>query len=88
VKSLAEKVVAEPAAWTTSRSTSTADSMRPLTEFHGDRRYGGGLHRADMAWALHAASRGLPEQQIRDEILHARDLSKKRAYNRRRLDYA
>jgi len=41
-----------------------------------------------MAWALHAASRGLPEQQIRDEILHARDLSKKRAYNRRRLDYA
>jgi hypothetical protein len=43
----------------------------------------GDLHRADMAWALHAASRGLPEQQeqqeqqIKDELLHTRDLSKK-----------
>ena len=77
VKSLAEKASAERAAWTTSRSTSTEDSVRPLTEFHSDPRYSGDLHRADMAWALHAASRGLPEQQIRDEILHARDLSKK-----------
>jgi hypothetical protein len=40
-----------------------------------------------MAWALHAASRGLPEQQIRDEILHARDLSKKGGAARQ-LDYA
>jgi hypothetical protein len=40
-----------------------------------------------MAWALHAASRGLPKQQIRDEILHARDLSKKGGAVRQ-LDYA
>jgi hypothetical protein len=40
-----------------------------------------------MVWALHAASRGLPEQQIRDEILHARDLSKKGGAARQ-LDYA
>ena len=53
------------------------DSVRSLSDFHADPRYSGDLHRADMAWALHAASRGLPEQQIRDEILHARDLSKK-----------
>jgi hypothetical protein len=45
------------------------------------------LHRADMAWALHAASQGLPEQQIREEILHARDLSKKGG-PARQLDYA
>jgi hypothetical protein len=77
VKSLTEKARAEHAAWTTSRSTSTEESVRPLTEFQRDPRYGGDLHRADMAWALHAASRGLSEQQIRDEILRGRDLSKK-----------
>jgi hypothetical protein len=40
-----------------------------------------------MAWALHAASRGLSEQWISDEILHTRDLSKK-GRNQRRLNYA
>jgi hypothetical protein len=87
VKSLAEKASAERAAWTTSRSTSTEDSVRPLTEFHSDPRYTGDLHRADMAWALHAASRDLPEQQISYEILHARDLSKKGGAARQ-VDYA
>jgi hypothetical protein len=53
------------------------NSVRPLAEFHGNPRYNGDLHRADMAWASHAASRGLREQEIRDEILRARDLSKK-----------
>jgi hypothetical protein len=77
VKSLAKKASAERAARTTSRSTAIQDSVRPLTEFQMDPQYDWDLHRADMAWALHAASRGLPEQQIRDEILHARDLSKK-----------
>ena len=77
VKSLAEKAVAERATRTTSRSTSNENPVRPLAEFHRNPRYDGDLHRADMAWALHAASRGLSEQQIRDEILHARDLSKK-----------
>lgn len=87
VKSLAEKASTERALSRTSRSTSTEHSVRPLTEFQRDFRYGGDLHRADMAWALHAASRGLPEQQIRDEILHARDLSKKGGAARQ-LDYA
>jgi len=77
VKSLAKKASAERAARTTSRSTAIQDSVRPLTEFQMDPQYDLDLHRADMAWALHAASRGLSEQQIRDEILHARDLSKK-----------
>jgi RepB DNA-primase from phage plasmid len=30
--------------------------LRPLEEFHSDPRYGGDLHRADLAWARHAAS--------------------------------
>jgi hypothetical protein len=87
VKLLAEKASVERAAWTAARSTSTDDSVRPLTEFHSDPRYSGDLHRADMAWALHAASRGLSEQQIKDELLHARDLSKKGGASRQ-VDYA
>jgi hypothetical protein len=52
-------------------------SIQPLADFHANACYGGDLHRADMAWALHAASRGLSQQQITQEILHGRDLSKK-----------
>jgi RepB DNA-primase N-terminal domain len=52
-------------------------AIRPLAEFYRDRRYEGDLHRADMAWALYAASRGLLQGQIQAEILRARDLSKK-----------
>jgi hypothetical protein len=77
VKSLVEKAAAERAEWMTFRSTSIENSVRPPAEFHGDPRYEGDLHRADMAWALHAARRGLSEQNIRHELLHARDLSKK-----------
>jgi hypothetical protein len=87
VKSLAEKASAERAARTTSRSTAIQDSVRPLTEFQMDPQYDWDLHRADMAWALHAATRGLSEQQIRDEILHARDLSKKGGLERQ-FNYA
>ncbi len=61
--------------------------VKPLLAFHDDPRYGGDLHRADLAWALHAASRGLLAQQIREEILHGRDLSKKGRLARQ-LDYA
>lgn len=87
VKWLAEQTRAERASLTTSRSSSNEDSVRRLTDFQRDPRYGGDLHRADMAWALHAASRGLPEQEITNEILHARDLSKKGGAARQ-LDYA
>jgi hypothetical protein len=87
VKSIAKKAVALQTTQTTSRSTSNQKPVRPLSEFHLDPRYDRDLHRADMAWALHAASRGLPEERIRDEILHARDLSKKGRIQRR-LNYA
>jgi len=87
VKSLAENAVAERLKPIASQLTSREKSVWPLAEFHRNPRYDGDLHRADMAWALHAASRGLSEQRIRDEILHARDLSKKGRIQRR-LNYA
>jgi len=77
VESLAEEAVTEHARSTTSRPRLNGNPVRLLAKFHHSPRYAGDLHRADMAWALHAASRGLLEHQIRDEILHARDLSKK-----------
>ena len=63
VKSLAHKASAESSTRKMSRASSDDDSVRSLSDFHADPRYSGDFHRADMAWALHAASRGLPEQQ-------------------------
>src|SRR5262249_19266331 len=37
----------------------TDTPVRAITSFHADLRYGGDLHRADLAWAVHAAARGL-----------------------------
>jgi len=87
VRALAEKNLAARHERPRSGSSSIENSTRSLAGFHADPRYGGDLHRADMAWALHAASRGLSEQQITDEIPHARDLSRKGG-PARQLDYA
>jgi hypothetical protein len=62
-------------------------SIRSLDEFHRDPKYGGDLHRADMAWADYAASRGMAAEEIEREILRARDLSKK-GQRRRQIAYA
>src|SRR5262249_27611496 len=59
------------------RTLQTDTPVRPSTSFHMDSRYAGDLHRADMAWALHAAARGVSREQIEHEILNSRDLSKK-----------
>jgi hypothetical protein len=61
--------------------------IKPPSAFHQDPRFGGDLHRADLAWAIYTASIGLSEQEIKDVILYARDLSKKGRPNRQ-LDYA
>jgi hypothetical protein len=61
--------------------------VKPLQEFHADPIYGGDLHRADMAWAKHAAGCGLTLEQIKDELLNGRDLSKK-GNRKRQLEYA
>ena len=47
--------------------------LKALAEFHRDPRYAGDLHRADMAWARHAASMGLSASKIRTELMRARD---------------
>ena len=61
--------------------------VKPLEEFHADPAYGGDLHRADMAWAKHAAGSGLTLEQIKDELLNGRDLGKK-GNRKRQLEYA
>jgi hypothetical protein len=87
VKSFTDKAATERANRTTFRTTSNGNPIRSLAEFHRCARYGGDLHRADMAWALHAASRGLSDERIIDEILHGRDLSKK-GRAQRQINYA
>jgi len=61
--------------------------LKSLAEFHNDARYGGDLHRADMAWARHAAAMGLPASEIRAAIVAGRDLAKK-GDARRQREYA
>jgi len=58
--------------------------LKALVEFHRDPRYAGDLHRADMAWARHAAGRGLSAAEIRAELMQGRDLSKKGNLKRQR----
>jgi hypothetical protein len=61
--------------------------LRSLAEFHNDPRYASDLHRADLAWARHAASMGLSPSEIRAAIMEARDLAKKGSIRRQR-EYA
>lgn len=60
--------------------------VKALKEFHDDAIYGGDLHRADMAWAKYAASCGMMLEQIKDELLNGRDLSKK-GNRKRQIEY-
>jgi nucleoid DNA-binding protein len=64
-----------------------SQSLRSRAEFHRDPRYCGDLHRADLAWARHAAAAGLSAAEIRAAIMRARDLSKKGSL-RRQHEYA
>ena len=61
--------------------------LRPLAAFHNDPRYLGDLHRADLAWARHAAGMGLAAREIRAALMEARDLAKK-GDPRRQREYA
>jgi hypothetical protein len=60
--------------------------LKALKEFHDNAIYAGDLHRADMAWAKHAASCGMTLEKIRDELLNGRDLSKKGS-RKRQVEY-
>src|SRR6266436_7049851 len=61
--------------------------VKPLREFHSEPIYAGDLHRADMAWAKHAAGCSLTLEQIKTELLDGRDLGKKGS-RKRQLEYA
>ena len=87
VEALKRALLSQRELRTVARIRRTDALIRPITSFHTDSRYGGDLHRADMAWALHAAARGLSREQIEHEILNSRDLSKK-GPPPRRLAYA
>ena len=72
---------------TTQRRRTERVGVKALKEFHDDPIYAGDLHRADMAWAKHAAGCGLTLEQIKAELLNGRDLSKK-GDHKRQLEYA
>ena len=67
--------------------SSEAAEIPPIEEVHRDLRYGGDLHRADIAWANMAAAVGFSLEVIRDAILNARDLSHK-GNRKRQVEYA
>ena len=68
------------------RPRTEGEGVKPLAEFHADRMYAADLHRADLAWAKHAAGCGLTLEQITDKLLNGRDLSKKGS-RKRQLEY-
>jgi hypothetical protein len=82
VRALHQKIITERQKDFAIQSNSREDPTRTIHDFHQDSRYGGDLHRADMAWAVYAASRGLSQQEIAQEILNGRDLSKKGSRSR------
>ena len=63
------------------------EDLPSLWEYHQDPRFGGDLHRADMAWARTAAAAGKTRGEIAAEVLAGRDLSKKGSLARQR-EYA
>ncbi len=69
------------------RQRTEGEGVRPIEEFHADPMDAGDLHRADLAWARHAASYGVTLEQITNKLLNGRDLSKKGSY-KRQLEYA
>jgi hypothetical protein len=71
----------------THRRRREGGEVKALKEFHDDAIYVGDLHRADMAWAKHAAVYGLTLEQIKSELFDGRDLSKKGSSSRQ-LEYA
>jgi hypothetical protein len=70
----------------TQRRRTERVGVKALKEFHDDTIYAGDLHRADMAWAKHAAGCGLTLEQIKAELLNGRDLSKK-GDHKRQVEY-
>ncbi len=84
---LEEKKIKEKVVPPTGSTDIQQSGVHPLSSFHADARYGGDLHRADMAWAKHAAGSGMGFEEIRAGLLQGRDLTKKGGADRQ-TDYA
>ncbi len=59
---------------------------KTVEDFYNDPRYDYDCHRADLAFAVYASSRGMSEPELFDRLLSARDLSKK-GNNKRQNQY-
>ena len=84
VKNEAPATVQEPRPH--ERRRTEGEGVKSLEEFHADPMYAGDLHRADLAWAKHAAGHRLTFEEITDKLLNGRDLSKKGS-RKRQLEY-
>ena len=49
------------------RQRTEGEGVRPIEEFHVDPMYAGDLHRADLAWAKHAAGYGVTLNKITEQ---------------------
>jgi IS30 family transposase len=71
----------------TTQTITKIAKLRNILDFHKDSRFENDLHRADLAWAIHAVHLGLSQVEVVQEILNSRDLSKK-GNTRRQYEYA
>lgn len=68
-------------AWDNRPSVPVGQAVKSIDEFWNDGRYGGDLHRADLAYANYAVVRGVPTNEIESAIAR-RDLSHKGSVTR------
>ena len=50
---------------------------KTIDDFHSNAKYEGDMHRADIGFAVYALSHGMPESDLFDCLINARDLDKK-----------
>lgn len=68
-------------AWDNRPAVPVGQALKSIDEFWNDGRYGGDLHRADLAYANYAVVRGVPTNEIESAIAR-RDLSHKGSVTR------
>jgi hypothetical protein len=73
---VAAKQAAERRSYHQARPHSEARALKTITDFRTNPLYAGDGNRIDLAYAVYAISRGVPEDQVREAIC-SRDLSHK-----------
>lgn len=54
-----------------------SSNLTTITAFHRHPKYGGDLHRADLAWATYAINNGATDEEVFNTLLDCRDLTNK-----------